>query len=250
MAQENRHTFVFCDDWFNSIQDYGDDVRLAFYEAICKFAFFGELPQDNLIKAMTTVPFLTIERNNNRFDAISAARSEAGRRGALITNAMRWQSQQKSAKSAIADFDEKLSANVGKIGKSQQNRQTSPNENENINENENENKESSFQESSSYKENQKRKVEKIPFDDFWNAYEKKVGNKKVVEKKWDALSKANQEEVMRVIPIYKRIQPDPKFRKNAETFLNPKTEPWKDAMFEEDKTPTPTHNYENKEWKM
>ncbi|MBE0663987.1 MAG: hypothetical protein IH597_16135 [Bacteroidales bacterium] len=68
----------------------------------------------------------------------------------------------------------------------------------------------------------------IPFDDFWNAYDKKVGNKEKLRRRWLALSDSDRQAAMDYIPLYLHTQPDKKFRKNPETFLNNKS--WTDEL--------------------
>ena len=58
------------------------------------------------------------------------------------------------------------------------------------------------------------------FDDFWEAYDKKVGKKSKIKKKWLKLSQATKEEIMQYIPNYILSQPNKKFRMNPETFFN------------------------------
>lgn len=60
----------------------------------------------------------------------------------------------------------------------------------------------------------------ISFDDFWVLYDKKVGNKTKLEKKWNSLSDEQRETAMKHIPKYKKSQPDKMYRKNPETYLN------------------------------
>src|SRR5690606_23911836 len=50
------------------------------------------------------------------------------------------------------------------------------------------------------------------FEDFWNEYDKKVGLKEKIQKKWDKLSQETKEEIMYYIPKYKQSQPDKTFR--------------------------------------
>lgn len=69
---------------------------------------------------------------------------------------------------------------------------------------------------------------KIPFDLFWNTYDKKVGERKKIEKKWDSLSLIEQQMIMTYIPNYIISQPDKQYRKNPETFLNNKS--WNDEL--------------------
>lgn len=81
------------------------------------------------------------------------------------------------------------------------------------------------------KEKSSAKKEKEPnysFDEFWNLYDKKVGKKDALIKKWLKLSDLERELAMRYIPEYKKCQPDKKFRKNPETFLNQKS--WNDEL--------------------
>jgi hypothetical protein len=68
---------------------------------------------------------------------------------------------------------------------------------------------------------------KIPFEEFWNAYDKKTGRPKS-EKKWDALSLKDQEAILEHIPKYKIAQPNKTYRKNPETFFNNRS--WEDEL--------------------
>lgn len=66
------------------------------------------------------------------------------------------------------------------------------------------------------------------FEDFWNLYDKKVGEKGKLFKKWQGLTQAEKEKIMQHIPVYKLAQPDKKYRKNPETYLNNKG--WNDEI--------------------
>lgn len=66
------------------------------------------------------------------------------------------------------------------------------------------------------------------FEDFWELYDKKIGSKTKLKKKWDRLSQPLQEQIMQYIPIYIKGQPEKKYRKNPETFLN--NESWNDEI--------------------
>lgn len=57
------------------------------------------------------------------------------------------------------------------------------------------------------------------FDDFWDAYDKKV-DRKVCMPKWNKLNQSDKEKVMAFIPNYILSTPDKKYRKDPETFLN------------------------------
>lgn len=68
----------------------------------------------------------------------------------------------------------------------------------------------------------------VDFDFFWNDYDKKVGDKEKIKKKWESLSDQDREDIMTYIPLYKQAQPDKQYRKNPDTFLNNKS--WKDEI--------------------
>lgn len=66
----------------------------------------------------------------------------------------------------------------------------------------------------------------VPFEDFWNLYEKKVGSREKLEKKWAALKDGERLLVMNHLPGYKEDRPDKKYRKDPATYLNNKS--WND----------------------
>lgn len=70
-------------------------------------------------------------------------------------------------------------------------------------------------------------VESPTFDEFWDAYDKKVARPKC-EKLWAPLSQRDRDDIMRYIPLYKQGQPDKKYRKNPETFLRNRS--WEDEI--------------------
>jgi hypothetical protein len=57
------------------------------------------------------------------------------------------------------------------------------------------------------------------FDDFWDAYDKKV-DRKSSEKKWAKISQPDREKIMAHVPGYVLSTPDKKYRKDPETYLN------------------------------
>jgi hypothetical protein len=70
-------------------------------------------------------------------------------------------------------------------------------------------------------------LEKYPFEDFWNLYEKK-GNRKTSLRRWKKLPDKTKEKIMQHVPAYVKATPDKQFRKNAETYLN--QEAWNDEI--------------------
>ena len=68
----------------------------------------------------------------------------------------------------------------------------------------------------------------IEFEFFWNEYDKKVGVKEKLKKKWNNLTNEERQNAMNYIDLYKQSVPDKKYRKNPETFLNNKS--WNDEI--------------------
>jgi hypothetical protein len=93
----------------------------------------------------------------------------------------------------------------------------------NLRENENEN-----ENIDDLKGDERGKKINISFDDFWNLYDKKVGDKQKLIKKWEDLKDKERELIMAHIPKYKISQPDKKYRKDPQTYLNNKS--WNDEI--------------------
>jgi hypothetical protein len=87
------------------------------------------------------------------------------------------------------------------------------------------------QQMNTYKEELEEIEEKrinIDFDVFWELYDKKKGERSKLISKWSKLSDQERELIMDYIPKYKIAQPDKKFRKDPQTFLNNKS--WLDEI--------------------
>ena len=78
------------------------------------------------------------------------------------------------------------------------------------------------------KESKLKEIDIYSFEDFWNDYAKKVGKQDKLKVKWSKLSDKDKLAIKDYIPNYKLSQPEPKFRKNPETFLN--NESWNDEL--------------------
>ena len=70
--------------------------------------------------------------------------------------------------------------------------------------------------------------EKIPFAEFWDAYDLKVGLKSKITRKWDKLSDLDRQQIMDFIPKYKEARPDKQFRRNPDAFMNNRI--WEDEI--------------------
>lgn len=70
-------------------------------------------------------------------------------------------------------------------------------------------------------------ITNIPFNQFWDLYDKKIERDKC-ERKWNALKDEDRVLIMEYIPKYKKAQPDKQYRKNPDTFFNNKS--WLDEI--------------------
>lgn len=68
----------------------------------------------------------------------------------------------------------------------------------------------------------------IAFSVFWDMYDKKVGEKGKLEKKWNDLSEKDRVAIIEYLPKYKSANPDKAYRKDPQTFLNNKS--WNDEI--------------------
>lgn len=85
----------------------------------------------------------------------------------------------------------------------------------------------------------------IDFEWFWNEYDKKVGDKQKLKKKWHKLTDEERQNAMNYLDLYKQSVPDKQFRKNPESFLNNKS--WNDEIINRSITPIHKLTYAERE---
>lgn len=73
----------------------------------------------------------------------------------------------------------------------------------------------------------KEKEINIPFETFWDLYDKKTDRGKC-EKKWNDLTDELREKIINTLPAYIQATPDVKYRKNPLTYFN--CQSWEDEM--------------------
>lgn len=66
------------------------------------------------------------------------------------------------------------------------------------------------------------------FERAWNLYDKKVGCKAKLEKKWNSMRQKDRKAAIEYIPLYVIATEDKKYRKNFQTFLNQRG--WEDEL--------------------
>ena len=85
--------------------------------------------------------------------------------------------------------------------------------------------------------------EDFPFDKIWEIYDKKVGNVAALRETWKALSADEKRKIFEYVPIYVRVRPDRKYRKNFENFLACRT--WETEPITQNELNNGNKNYRN-----
>ena len=99
----SKSSFVYYKDWADELAKLPDDLRLRIDDAVKRYVFYGEEPTDReVLYSMFALMRTQIDRDNDKWDAIRAKRSEAGNKG----NEKRWGNRsQKSQKVANVAVD-------------------------------------------------------------------------------------------------------------------------------------------------
>ena len=79
----------------------------------------------------------------------------------------------------------------------------------------------------------------IPFEDFWNLYDKKRDRPKC-EKRWSNLKDIERVEIIEYLPAYVKSTPDKTFRKDPAVFLNNRS--WENEIIKPEKTKSTGYN--------
>jgi len=88
------------------------------------------------------------------------------------------------------------------------------------------------------KDNKDKKVNNennILFADFWNLYNKKIGDKSKAEKKWNSLTDSEREKIMKTLPAFLGSIRDKQYQPYPLTYLNNRR--WEDEIDGDTKAP-------------
>ena len=89
------------------------------------------------------------------------------------------------------------------------------------------------------KETEEIEIIDLDFQNFWNLYDKKVGDKEKIKSKFISLKPDEKKKIFEHLPNYIMSTPDKKFRKDPATYLNNKS--WNDEII------IPTYKNRNNE---
>ena len=197
-----RDSCIFYRSFYESIKDLPIEEQAIIYNAIFSYSLDFQLPElKGISKSIFTLIKPQIDANIKRYNNGTIPKQKQ--------TTSKTEAKQKQDKSEVeANVNDNVNVNVN------------VNVNENENKNVNENKNQSFVDC---------EILIYPtFDDFWNSYDKKVGDIEKIKIKFNKLSQESKNKIMDYIPRYKQAQPDKKFRKNPDTFLNNKS--WNDEI--------------------
>lgn len=197
---ENKKSFLLYADFYHTFNELSDEEAGQLIKHL--LAYVNDLnPETNnrLIKIAFEPIKHQLKRDLKKWDDIKNKRSLAGKSS---VEAKKRRKKEKLTNLTSVEFD-------------QQNQQGSTNSTVNVNVN---------------------VINRILFADFWDMYDKKVGDKEKLTKKWDQLSTKDQNLIMEHLPKYKLAEPNKKYRKNPSTYLNAKA--WRDEIIEQDQMTT------------
>lgn len=80
----------------------------------------------------------------------------------------------------------------------------------------------------------------LNFDEFWELYDKKVGDKTKLRKKFETIKEPDREKIKEHIPLYRMATPDKKYRKDPQTYLN--NQSWNDEIIQSNGTGRKNHS--------
>jgi len=191
---ENKKSFLLYCDLIHTVEKLPKSKAGELFLHILNYVNDNNPTTEDLLIQVTFEPIKQqLKRDLVKWDEIRGKRSEAGK----ISANKRKQKQQ-------------MSTSVESVQQTSTNPTVTVNDTVNVSVNVND-----------------KKDNKIPFDVFWNTYDKKVGKPKC-EPKWNKLPEETQLEILKHLELYKESQPDKQYRKNPEVYLNNKS--WNDEI--------------------
>lgn len=105
-----KETLIIYRDWWEAIKSLPTNLQLEAWDAICAYAFEGKLTDNPLISAVTALMRSAVDRDKAKWEDVREKRREAGRKGAIKTNAKRW-GESENPESANADQNLQMPTN-------------------------------------------------------------------------------------------------------------------------------------------
>lgn len=76
-----KESMVFYKEWKDVLNEYSPEERCHAYEAIFDYAFLNVTPEDKLIRGITSLMRIRIDKDQERYHNICQKRAEAGKKG-------------------------------------------------------------------------------------------------------------------------------------------------------------------------
>ena len=195
---ENKLSFILYCDLIKTVEKLPDDIAGRLFKTILQYVNdFNPEPTELILQIAFEPIKQQLKRDLKSWISGKQAKSEAGKKGMES----RWKNHNKVITKITKD-----NSVISEITEITVNDIVNVNETVKVNE---------------------KKIN-IDFPIFWNLYDLKKGDKEKIEKKWNALTDEIREKIMIHIPKYKIEQPEKKYRKHPETYLNNKS--WNDEI--------------------
>lgn len=222
MAEDKNGIIVYA-DWIDKFEDLSDEEAGQLIKHF--FRYVNDLnptAPDRIIKMAFHDIEKTLKRDLKKWEKSVEEKSKSG----IIGNLKRWHldlyqkfiSNQITLEAALSIAESRKVSHTDEVREIKS--QTIPNIAVNVND--------SVSVNDNVISNNKISSTKIEFDFFWNDYDKKVGDKEKIKRKWDGLKIEDQKLILIHIPKYKNSQLDKKYRKDPQTYLNNKS--WLDEI--------------------
>ena len=217
-----KDRFLFYQKWMDAIRDLPSDLRLEILESIVGYACSGNIP---VLKTNANIAFnfikQDIDRDAQAYINTCAKNRENGSKGARYGISGGRPRKEETPKNPqkppktpngvlkppkTPDIDTDIDTDIDKESEERKKEEISSNED--------------------------TKRAEISFEEFWDLYDKKKGDRGKLQKKWEKLRESERLAIMEYIPKYKLETPNKQYRKNPETFLNNKA--WNDEIITEE----------------
>jgi len=194
MAENKKSVLLYC-DLIHTVEHLPDEFAGKLFKHLLAYINDQDPQTDDVMLKVAFEPIKqALKRDLKKWDKIKEKRSEAGLKSA-------------EARRNKKEQDATNSTSVKSVEQTSTNPTVSVNGNVSVNVSVND---------------ILLEKETKAFDLFWNAYDKKTGDKSKCKSKFLNLSEKDRLLIMEFIPKYKLSQPENKYRKDPITFLNQK----------------------------
>lgn len=85
----DKKRIVFYEEWYEVIDGLPEKEKLEAYEAVFRYAFYGIVPENRVINAITALMRVQVDRDKDKWEETQKKRSIAGKIGGINSGASR-----------------------------------------------------------------------------------------------------------------------------------------------------------------